>query len=65
MCHMRVLDDADGLDDIGPWEAEGLAELGQVGEAGETIRLACQARVRGDVTVYKRGVKLLAAARVR
>jgi hypothetical protein len=62
---MRVLDDAEGLADIEPWEAEGLAELGQVGEAGETIRLACQAKVRGDVTVYKRGVKLLSAARVR
>jgi ferredoxin, 2Fe-2S len=64
MCHMRVLDGTEGLADIEPWEAEGLAELGQVGEAGETIRLACQAKVRGDVTVYKRGVKLLSGVQV-
>ncbi len=58
MCFMKVLDGAAGLDDVEPWEAEGLAELGQVGDEGETIRLACQARVRGDVTVFKRGVRM-------
>ncbi len=63
MCFMRVVDGADQLADIEPWEAEGLAELGDVGQPGETLRLACQAIVRGDVTVYKRGVKPFASVR--
>ena len=63
MCFMKVLDGEAGLDDVEPWEAEGLAELGQVGDEGETIRLACQARVRGDVTVFKRGVRMRSAVK--
>ncbi|WP_280218367.1 2Fe-2S iron-sulfur cluster-binding protein [Nocardia neocaledoniensis] len=57
MCFMQVLQGEDQLDVVGPWEAEGLEEIGNVGDAGE-CRLACQARVHGDVTVLKRGVRL-------
>jgi 2Fe-2S ferredoxin len=57
-CFMKVLDGESGLDEVGPWEAEGLAELGPVGGDGAPLRLACQARVRGDVTVFKRAVRL-------
>lgn len=58
MCFMQVLEGIDNLDAVQSWEAEGLEELGNVGTAGERTRLACQARVRGDVTVLKRGVRL-------
>jgi 2Fe-2S ferredoxin len=64
MCYMRIVDDSAGLEEIEPWESEGLAELGDAGYPGETIRLACQARVRGDVTVFKRGVKLVNGVKV-
>jgi ferredoxin len=46
------------LDPMGRGEQKTLAEDRDPKMlAGGTLRLACQARVRGDVTVIKRGVR--------
>lgn len=46
------------LEPIGRGELKTLAaELGEAAVLRRRLRLACQARVRGDVTVTKRGVR--------
>ena len=46
------------LEPIGRGELKTLAaELGEVAVRSRRLRLACQARVHGDVTVTKRGVR--------
>jgi len=46
------------LDPIGPGELKTLAEdLSESAVRARRLRLACQARVHGDVTITKRGVR--------
>jgi 2Fe-2S ferredoxin len=54
-CYMRVLEGNDSFEDPDEWEQEGLEELPR--SADSVLRLACQARVRGDAIVRKAGVK--------
>ena len=54
-CYMRILDGADSFEAPDDWEQEGLEDLAFSGVGG--MRLACQARVHGDATVRKPGVK--------
>jgi ferredoxin, 2Fe-2S len=57
-CACTVEDGLDQLDAMGRGERKTLAEeRGEAILAGGRIRLACQARVHGDVTVTKRGVR--------
>lgn len=57
-CYMQVLEGADSFEEPDEWEQEGLDDLAStVGRAEDGVRLACQALVRGDATVRKRGVK--------
>jgi 2Fe-2S ferredoxin len=55
-CFVRVLAGPGHLSAPSLTEIEGLAKL-QVAHGDEVIRLACQARVEGDVIVFKRGVR--------
>jgi len=56
LCYMSVVDGAEQLNPVEPFEAEGLADL--VDTVGEgQLRLACQVRPRGDLVVVKRGVR--------
>ncbi len=56
MCFMSVIEGAEHLNSVEPFEAEGLeAVLDPVNEG--TLRLACQARPVGDLEVVKRGVR--------
>ena len=58
-CVFLILEGGDNLSEIESWEARGLAEIaGSVPQAGATARLACQAKVTGDVRVRKIGVRL-------
>ena len=57
ICWVDVKAGADHLSEITPGERETLELLSPVLRVGKTVRLACQARVRGDVTVRKSGVK--------
>ena len=53
------------LEPIGRGELKTLAEdLGEVAVRSRRLRLACQARVLGDVTVTKRGVRPETDARI-
>jgi ferredoxin len=54
-CVLRVLANAEHLSEISTLEREALARL--TVQAGEVLRLACQACAVGDVTVFKRGVR--------
>lgn len=54
-CYMRVLEGADNFEEPDDWEREGLDDLAFSAEDG--LRLACQARVHGDATVRRPGVK--------
>ena len=58
-CYVRVLDRVGVLDGAEPEEFEALWVLlrRHPGARLGTIRLACQAVVRDDVTVFKRGVR--------
>jgi ferredoxin len=57
-CVMRVVEGVANLSPIEAWEREGLQELGLGDEsAEEPYRLACQARVHGDVVVRRAGVR--------
>ncbi len=57
-CVCVVEEGEDGLDPMGPSERRTLyAEFGEAQVRARRLRLACQARVRGDVTVQKRGVR--------
>lgn len=59
-CYVLVRDGRRCLDPVGPLEASALPPLLErhPGEEVGTVRLACQAAVRGDITVHKRGVRL-------
>lgn len=55
VCVVQVLDGEEHVNEISALEAEGLETL--VARAGGPMRLACQLRPTGDLTVFKRGVK--------
>ncbi len=57
-CTCSVESGADNLDSMGRSERKTLAEeFGEAAIQPRRLRLACQARIRGDVTVTKRGVR--------
>src|SRR5574341_1699336 len=57
-CACSVEEGAENLDEMGRSERKILAEeIGERAIEARRLRLACQARVRGDVTVTKRGVR--------
>ncbi|XVQ14972.1 2Fe-2S iron-sulfur cluster-binding protein [Spirillospora sp. CA-255316] len=56
LCFMSVIEGAEHLDPVEPYEAEGLAEVVDRGGKGP-LRLACQVRPRRDLVVFKRGVR--------
>jgi ferredoxin, 2Fe-2S len=57
-CTCTVDEGAENLEPMGRSELKTLAaELGETVVRERKLRLACQARVRGDVTVTKRGVR--------
>lgn len=56
-CFVEVLVGHEGLCAVGRVEAEGIRILAASGEDPNVVRLACQARVRGVVTVRKHGVR--------
>lgn len=58
-CYVLVVDGMESLDGIGALERETLGTiLGRhPGARPGTVRLACQAHVRGAITVFKRGVR--------
>lgn len=57
-CACTIEDGAANLEPMGRSEFQTLAsELGEAAVRVRGLRLACQARVRGDVTVVKRGVR--------
>jgi len=61
-CFVTVLDGAENLSPVLPYEAEGVAQIASAAQpGGQQVRLACQARVHGDVVVFKRGVRPAAA----
>lgn len=56
-CACTVDEGTSHLDEMGRAERKTLAEdRGEAALASGRVRLACQARVRGEVTVTKRGV---------
>lgn len=55
-CVLAVVDGEDNLSPVERWEREGLDAVTVGLRAGYTYRLACQARIVGDVTVHKAGV---------
>src|SRR5713226_6368428 len=57
-CACSVEAGGENLEPMGRSELKTLAsELGEAAVRKRRLRLACQARVRGDVTVTKRGVR--------
>ena len=56
-CYVRVLAGSANLSTPARLEVEGLARLALGDDTDQVVRLACQARVEGDVTVFKRGVR--------
>ena len=56
-CRITVVSGADRLSDVTPAEVKRLAQLNKNRPADEWFRLACQAKVLGDVVVHKRNVK--------
>jgi 2Fe-2S ferredoxin len=57
-CACSVELGADNLDEMGRGELKTLREeMGETTVRARRLRLACQARVHGDVTVTKRGVR--------
>ncbi len=57
-CVCMVIDGADQLAAIESWEAQGLAEIALTLPKPDAIwRLACQAKVSGDVRLRKVGVR--------
>ncbi|BBZ05789.1 hypothetical protein MCHIJ_52260 [Mycolicibacterium chitae] len=58
VCHVSVLAGPQRLSEPSAAEAAAVRNLtGSQGGRGEHVRLACQAGVRGDVVVEKRGVR--------
>jgi ferredoxin len=56
LCFMSVIEGAESLDAVEPFEAEGLAEIVDTVGQGQ-LRLACQVRPKSDLLVIKRGVR--------
>ena len=57
-CACTIEEGEANLEPIGRGELKTLAEdLGEAAVRARRLRLACQARVQGDVTVTKRGVR--------
>jgi 2Fe-2S ferredoxin len=57
-CACAVMAGEEALEPMGPSERRTLyGEFGEAQVRARRLRLACQARVRGDVTVQKRGVR--------
>jgi 2Fe-2S ferredoxin len=57
-CACSVDEGGDNLDEMGRGEMKTLAEeMGEATVRARRLRLACQARVHGDVVVTKRGVR--------
>lgn len=56
-CVLLVLNGEENLSSMGKSEASTLAQLGGRSPTNSRVRLACQARVLGDVEVEKRGVR--------
>ena len=57
-CACDIEAGAENLEPMGRSEMKTLvSELGEAAVRNRGLRLACQARVRGDVTVVKRGVR--------
>ncbi len=56
-CVFMVIDGEDQLGAIESWEAEGLADVAASLRADSVWRLACQAKVTGDVRLRKVGVR--------
>ena len=57
-CACTIEEGAENLDALGRSERKTLSEeRGEAALRNGTLRLACQARVRGDVTVKKPGVR--------
>ena len=58
-CACTIEDGGANIEPMGRGELKTLAEeLGEAAVRARHLRLACQARVHGDVTVTKRGVRL-------
>lgn len=58
VCHIEVLECPEHLGTPDDAESHAVRTLrGDRGGRGEHVRLACQARVHGDVVVLKRGVR--------
>jgi 2Fe-2S ferredoxin len=57
-CFVEVLDGSEHLTPPAPLEQAALASSPVVAIAAGEVRLACQARVTGAVTVRKRGVRV-------
>lgn len=59
VCFTQVIEGEGNLSPIEGWEQEGLDLLGPAAAQGRPgqVRLACQARVLGDVRLLKRGVR--------
>jgi 2Fe-2S ferredoxin len=57
-CYVRVQAHPEHLSEASKLEQEGIDRLAVMPTGDEVLRLACQARVEGDVTVFKRGVRL-------
>ncbi|MBU9763819.1 (2Fe-2S)-binding protein [Mycobacterium sp. TNTM28] len=58
VCHVGVLEGPEHLSEPSATETLAVRNLtGDRGGRGEHVRLACQATVRGDVVVEKRGVR--------
>lgn len=61
-CFVIVLDGMTNLEAVGRLEREGIRILVESGEDAAVVRLACQAKPVGDVTVQKHGVRAKARA---
>ena len=57
-CYLVVVGGGEHFLPAGPGEAEAITEMTRsFGRRGESVRLACQAHVAGDVVVSKYGVR--------
>ena len=57
-CFFQVVEGEDVLEPPGAVEAEALAHFaGRAWYPDRVVRLACQARVRGEMTIHKPGVR--------
>ncbi len=57
-CTLTVIEGAQNFQPVSDWEAEGLAEIDATWRGvDEPRRMACQAKISGDVRVRKPGVR--------